>query len=253
MNFADLAAQLPAFSPLEWGLTLLLFVWSGFVRTGLGFGGAALGLPLFLLLLDRPVFWIPVIGLHLLFFSGLTLRDQLHAVDWGYLKKSSPWMLPPALAGVFGLVNFPNDVLLVFIYSVTLIYAVLWLFDKAIHSSNPVIDRLLLVVGSYVAGTSLTGAPLKIAVFMRNVKITQLRNTLFVLWFIIVTIKVATLIALAVPLNLTFAVTMLPAAAIGHVLGLRAHIHLMSHDRLFRQALGGFLIIVSVIGLVNSL
>ena len=35
-----------SFTALELGLVALIFSWSGFVRTGLGFGGAALGLPL---------------------------------------------------------------------------------------------------------------------------------------------------------------------------------------------------------------
>jgi uncharacterized membrane protein YfcA len=34
-------------------LVLLIFVWSGFVRTGLGFGGAMMALPLLLLVDNR--------------------------------------------------------------------------------------------------------------------------------------------------------------------------------------------------------
>ena len=33
----------------------LIFLWSGFVRSGLGFGGAALALPLLLLLVANPL------------------------------------------------------------------------------------------------------------------------------------------------------------------------------------------------------
>jgi hypothetical protein len=36
------------FSSTELFLVSLIFMWAGFVRTGLGFGGAALGLPLML-------------------------------------------------------------------------------------------------------------------------------------------------------------------------------------------------------------
>ena len=61
------------FSQTQLILTGLLFIWAGFVRSGLGFGGAALGLPLMLFIYDQPIFWLPVIGLHLLFFSALTL------------------------------------------------------------------------------------------------------------------------------------------------------------------------------------
>ena len=44
-----LAGLFPGFN--EWQLlaTALIFIWSGFVRSGLGFGGAALGLPFLLL------------------------------------------------------------------------------------------------------------------------------------------------------------------------------------------------------------
>ena len=45
-----------------------IFVWSGFVRAGLGFGGAALALPLMLLVADKPLFFLPIIATHLLIF-----------------------------------------------------------------------------------------------------------------------------------------------------------------------------------------
>ncbi len=38
----------------------LVFTWSGFVRSGLGFGGAVLSLPLLLMVSDRPLFWLPM-------------------------------------------------------------------------------------------------------------------------------------------------------------------------------------------------
>jgi uncharacterized protein len=83
----------------------LLFVWAGFVRTGLGFGGAALGLPLMLFVHNDPRLWLPIISVHLLFFSGLTLSTRLHNVDWKYLRQSSIYIIPPAIIGVFGLLQ----------------------------------------------------------------------------------------------------------------------------------------------------
>ena len=68
-----LAEMLPDFSTLDIIFTAILFVWTGFVRSGLGFGGGALGLPLMLFVYDQPIFWLPVIGLHLLFFSALSI------------------------------------------------------------------------------------------------------------------------------------------------------------------------------------
>ncbi|TPW10068.1 MAG: Uncharacterized protein FD130_2321 [Halothiobacillaceae bacterium] len=239
------------FSTTQIGLTLLLFVWAGFVRSGLGFGGAALGLPLLLFVYDRPLFWLPVIGAHLLFFSALTLRTRLHDVDWGYLKKTSLLIVPAALVGVLGLITLPNLWLLVFIYSVSLFYGMMWLMNVTISSHKVWVDRLLLIIGGYVAGTSLTGAPLMVAVFMRNVAVVQLRNTLFVLWFVLVAIKMTTFAVLEVPLHWQTALLLLPAAAIGHLLGLKVHDLIMRNDRLFKQVIGGVLAVVSLLGLAN--
>jgi len=229
----------------------LIFVWTGFVRTGLGFGGAALGLPLMLFIDDRPLLWLPIIGAHLLFFSGLTLRTRLDNVDWAYLRRSSTFIIPAALVGVFGLLNLPNDWLLVFIYSVTLFYAFIWVMNWSIHSRHDWVDKLLLILGGYVAGTSLTGAPLMVAVYMRNVAKEQLRNTLFVLWFILVAIKMSTFAALGVEMNLLAALMLLPVAAVGHVLGLKAHDAIIRNDAHFKRWTGVGLMIVSGLGLLK--
>jgi uncharacterized membrane protein YfcA len=245
----DLSQLFPDFSPAYLVATALVFVWSGFVRTCLGFGCAALGLPFLLLIHDQPLFWIPVIGLQLLLFSGLTLRNRLHNVDWSYLRRSGRLILPAAFAGVFGLLNLPNSVLLGCIYGITLFYALLWVLDRKIESRQRWVDQVLLVLGGYVAGSSLTGAPLMIAVFMRHVALSQLRDTLFVLWFIIVAFKLATLATLAVPLNFEVAAVLVPAAAIGHWAGLRTHDVLLQHDGLTKRVIGLLLILVSLEGL----
>lgn len=227
----------------------LLFVWAGFVRTGLGFGGAALGLPLMLFVHNDPLLWLPIISTHLLFFSALTLRTRLNNVDWQYLRRSSVYIIPPAIIGVFGLVSLPTLWLNVFIYSITLFYGLTWLFNRAIESRKNWVDKVLLVLGGYVAGTSLTGAPLMVAVYMRNVSKEQLRDTLFVLWFILVSIKMTTFIALSVDLHFPAALMLIPVAAIGHMLGLKAHDAIMRNDLLFKRWIGGGLVIVSTLGL----
>jgi len=227
----------------------LLFVWAGFVRTGLGFGGAALGLPLMLFVHNDPRLWLPIIGVHLLFFSGLTLLTRLHNVDWRYLRHSSVYIIPPAIIGVFGLLNLPVLWLNVFIYSITLFYGFMWLFNRAITSSRVWLDKLLLIIGGYVAGTSLTGAPLMVAVYMRNVSKEKLRDTLFVLWFILVSIKMTTFIAFSVNLHFFAAILLLPVAAIGHVLGLKIHHFILRNDLVFKRWIGGGLMIISSLGL----
>ncbi|MEN8171004.1 MAG: TSUP family transporter [Pseudomonadota bacterium] len=237
------------FSTIQIFLTGLIFIWTGFVRSGLGFGGGALGIPLMLLVYPEPLFWLPVIGTHLLFFSGLTLRTRLNDVNWAYLRHSATFIVPAALIGVFGLLNLPTDWVLIFIYGVTLFYAVIWVMDLAIESHSNWVDRSLLLLGGYVAGTSLTGAPLMVAVFMRNVSREQLRNTLFVLWFTLVTIKMSAFAVLSVDLQTLTALALLPVAAIGHLIGLKTHDAIIKNDQQFKRWIGAGLILVSLLGL----
>ena len=237
------------FSTAQIILTSLIFIWTGFVRSGLGYGGGALGIPLMLLVYPEPLFWLPVIGTHLLFFSGLTLRTRLNNVDWAYLQHSATFIVPAALVGVFGLLNLPTDWVLIFIYGVTLFYAVIWVIDFAIESHSKLVDHSLLLLGGYVAGTSLTGAPLMVAVFMRNVSRAQLRNTLFVPWFTLVTIKMSAFALLGVDLHTISALALLPVATIGHLIGLKTHDAILKNDQQFKRWIGTGLILISLLGL----
>jgi uncharacterized membrane protein YfcA len=190
-----------------------------------------------------------VIGSHLLFFSALTLRTRLDNVDWGYLRRSALFIVPAALVGVFGLLNLPNRWLIVFIYTVTLFYAFTWVMNRDIRSTNHWLDKGLLLTGGYIAGTSLTGAPLMVAVYARNVAREQLRNTLFVLWFVLVSLKMSTFAVLGVALQLDSALLLLPVAFIGHLAGLRVHELILHNDQLFKRVLGGVLMLISGLGL----
>lgn len=239
------------FNLYELIIIALIFVWTGFVRSGLGFGGGALGLPLMLFVYNQPIFWLPIIGFQLLFFSSLTLRTQLQSVDWKFLLHSYIFILPAALIGVFGLLTLPNNWLLIFIYSITLFYALMWLINKNLHSNKKWLDRLFLILGGYVAGTSLTGAPLMVTVFMRHVKRYKLRNTLFALWFTLVVIKMLTFTAVGVDLHFYSALILLPVSAIGHVIGLKTHEFILRNDLLFKRLIGLILAIISILGLTT--
>ncbi|GJL64131.1 MAG: hypothetical protein NPIRA04_27850 [Nitrospirales bacterium] len=160
-------------------------------------------------------------------------------------------IIPTTLIGVFGLITLPNEWLLIFIYSVALGYGLMWLLNLSINSKKSWSDNLLLAFGGYVAGTSLTGAPLMVAVFMKNVSANQLRNTLFVLWFTIVTIKMSTFAILGVELHLLTAMALLPIAAIGHLTGLKFHDAILENDQRFKQVIGGTLVLISGLGLAN--
>jgi len=241
------------FTTFELILIALLFIWTGFVRSGLGFGGAALGLPLMLFIYNQPLYWLPMIGIHLLIFSGLTLRTRIQHIDWQYLKKAILIIIPFTLIGVLGLIKLPTNWLVIFIYSVTLFYAVLWILGINLRSNNKWLDRFLLSVGGYVAGTSLTGAPLIVAVFMRNVSAELLRNTLFVLWFMIVTIKMTAFVVVGIELNWLSALVLIPVAAIGHFIGLKTHNYILQNDALFKRVTGLVLCVISGLGLYNVL
>jgi uncharacterized membrane protein YfcA len=245
-------SQLLEFSTTQMALTAFIFIWSGFVRSGLGFGGAALGLPLMLMVYDRPIFWLPIIGTHLLIFTSLTLLTRIKNVDWGYLKKSSIYIFPAKLAGVFGLLNLPNQWLVIIIYCITLFYSVLWMFKLTISSQSGWSDKVLLVIGGYVSGTSLTGAPLIVAVFMNHIARDKLRNTLFVLWIVLVIIKLGTFSAFNIELQFASALILVPIVAIGHVIGLKTHEYLLTNDEGFKRVLGVVLMTICILGLLNS-
>jgi len=216
--------QLFDFTAQQLIFTFLIFIWSG---------------------------WLPILCVHLLVFTALTLRTRLNNVDWGILKNTAIYILPGKVIGVFGLLSLPNRWLIVIIYGITLCYALLWVLNLRIQSEKGWTDKLLLAIGGYVSGTSLMGAPLMVAVYMHRINRESLRNTLFVLWFVLVVIKLGTLAAFDVALQFPSAIILIPVSGIGHFFGLRAHEYMLKNDMLFRRILGVILIGISVIGLMS--
>jgi uncharacterized membrane protein YfcA len=137
------------------------------------------------------------------------------------------------LVGVFGLIALPDKVMIIFVYSITIFYAVIWVFNQKITSHQPWVDKFLLILGGYVAGTSLTGAPLIVAVYMRYVAKEYLRNTLFVLWLILVGIKMSTFVAFGVVIDWQLSLLLIPVATIGHLIGLKLHDKIIQNDACF--------------------
>jgi uncharacterized membrane protein YfcA len=248
-------------------LIAIIFVWSGFVRSGLGFGGAVLSLPFLLLVHNDALVFLPIISLQLLFFSGLIFFENYRVrqkylkqgtpaestIDWHYLKRALLIMLIPKLIGVFGLISLPPYVMGVIIFTIVTIYSITYILNKPFKSQYKSLDVIFLILGGYVSGTSLIGAPLLTAVFASHVDQQKLRGTLFALWFILVTIKVAAFIYLAVDLQLIHQLWLFPCAAIGHLLGLKFHRKLQSADSvIFYRVMGGVLLLVSFVGLIRT-
>lgn len=256
---------------LWWQYTLigLIFIWSGFVRSGLGFGGAVLALPFLLLILDEPLVFLPIISVHLLIFSSvialpgfLRSRRQLRepgqpaqgSIDWAYMVKSLKIMAIPKLIGVLGLLTLPGKIMTIIIFGIILVYAIGYILNKPFRSNNRYLDAGFLMLGGYVSGTSLIGAPLIVAVYATHVAKHQLRDTLFVLWFILVAIKMTSFVIAGVDLQLIHHLWLLPCAWIGHLIGERFHQQLIrAETATFFRVLGVMLVVVSLVGIVRLL
>ncbi len=242
------------FSITQWVVIVSIFAWTGFVRTGIGFGGAALGLPLLLLVENAPLVFLPVIGIHLLVFTSLTAGGRLQNIDWGFVRRSMGWMIVPKIIGVIGLLSLPTRWLVVFVFSITAAYAVSWIAQREIRSTSVWFDRVLLVIGGYVSGASLVGAPLIAAVAIREVELRRYRDTLFVLWFLLVIIKMSGFALAGVDLQVEMALWLLAPAAVGHMIGLRFHERMISSKSAqVKRWLGSGLLLVSTMGLLQTL
>lgn len=230
------------------------FVWSGFVRSGLGFGGAALTLPLLLMIHNDVLLYLPAICWQLLIFSSLTVVTRLENVNWRYLLKLNVLLFVPFAAGLFGLLNLSSKTLSLFVYTVTLVYGALYALDRVLISKNRFMDGLCLIGGGYVSGVSLIGAPLIMAYSASRLPAHQLRDTLFVMWIVLVIGKLLTFSAAGVNLQWQLSAITLPLVTVGHILGLKAHKHLVSgSQRQFSVVIGIGLCSVSLFGLWSVL
>ena len=256
---------------IQYSLIALIFIWSGFVRSGLGFGGAVLSLPFLLMVHNDPLIYLPLISVHLLVFSSITILKSnstrfqkrgnqtsqiphTSTIDWSYLKHAMSIMIIPKLIGVLGLITLPSSLMSGIIFSIVGFYSLTYIFNKPFNSNSKKLDILFLILGAYISGTSLIGAPLIITVFANHVNKHQLRDTLFALWFILVAIKMSAFLYAGIDLQLIHHIWLLPCAAIGHIIGLRFHHYILTADTaVFYRVVGIALLIISITGLAQNL
>lgn len=237
-------------APWQLLLVAVCFLWSGFVRSGLGFGGAALTLPLLLIIHNEPLLYLPAICWQLLFFSMLTVSTHWSNVNWGHIWHLCLRMSLPFAAGLFGLLNLSGETISVFVYIVTLAYGSVYMLNRVMASQGKIMDWLCLVGGGYVSGVSLIGAPLIVAYSTRHLAASQLRDTLFVVWLIFVVAKLSTFVAAGVNLQWQLSLATLPLVALGHWMGLKLHRRLVSGEqKRFHQVIGIGLVAISILGL----
>ena len=249
--------------PWEYGAISLLFVWGGFVRSGLGFGGAVLTLPFLLMIRDQPLLFLPLISVHLLLFSGATVwlahradrragRAAATTVNWAFLRYALPLMIVPKLIGVAGVITLPGPLVSGFIFCTITVYAFSYILGRPFKSGSRRVDAFFLMLGGYVSGVSLIAAPLVVPVAASRMRKEQLRDTLFVLWFVLVALKLAAFVITDVDLQWKQHLWLLPCATIGHFLGLRFHRYSLKADtKQFFRYLGFALLLVSVAGLAR--
>ncbi len=150
-------------SPIQLSLIALCFVWSGFVRSGMGFGGSVLSLPFLLLILNDPLVFLPIISVQMLFFSALIgVQSKWHryrkkhaqyhqggqgelsssehvqgeptSINWAFLKYAIPIMLVPKIIGVAGLIVLPGQLISILILIIITGYSVSYLLHRPIKS-----------------------------------------------------------------------------------------------------------------------
>ncbi len=236
-----------------------IFVWSGFVRSGLGFGSGVLSIPLLMLVLHDPLYFIPVLVVHSLFFTSITVfgnhfkpQDSGKRINWKILIPLLPVIIIPKLIGVTGLVILPRQLLRILIFCIILVYALSYVLNRPLRSKNKFLDKVFLVFGGYIHGTSLMGSPLMVTVISKYIDKEQLRSTLFVLWFILGIIKILALIYFKTDFHLASHLWLFPCALAGHFMGLTFNNYLNSvKSQVFYRVLGSVLLFISLIGLFD--
>jgi len=240
------------FTPITIIVLLFAFWWSGFVRAGLGFGGAGLMYPIAFLVIDSVIFIVPIVGVHLLFFTSINLSmGGYRKVDWLTTGKILAIILPTTIIGVFGLLQMPDAVLLLSVYFILIAYSLGYIFNFK-SKPNKWLNVPILIFGGYVSGLSLSGAPMIAAVALQYLKKEQARESLYVLWMVLVTIKLGTLIAYDVDMQLQHHLWLLPAAIIGTLMGSKMHTKLQAmQGEVFYRWMGIALFTLSISGLLR--
>ena len=163
-------------------------------------------------------------------------------------------MIIPKMAGIIGLLTLPPVIMSTIILLIVLAYAIGYIVNRPIEIKTKLQEYGFLGLGAYVSGTSLTGAPLIVPVVAAKVEKHELRNTLFVLWWILTSIKLISFAIAGVDLQLIHHLWLLPCAFIGHLLGNRMHNYLVEQETpMFFRVLGIALVIVSLTGLLKPL
>ena len=140
----------------------LAFCWSGFVRAGLGFGGAGLMYPIALLAVDSVIFLVPIVCVQLLLFSFATLLRDYRRINWRVAASLFAVTFPAIMVGVFGLIKLPKLTVLLMLYFIIAGYALSYIFNFRVRKPRKWLELPSLLIGGYASGIALAGAPLEV-------------------------------------------------------------------------------------------
>ena len=241
-------------TPIVVIVLLISFWWSGFVRAGLGFGGAGLMYPIAFLVVDSVIFIVPIVGAHLLLFTIMTLvGGGYKRVDWSTTWKLLLVMMPAKIIGVFGLLQMPDFWLLMAVYAILIFYSVSYILNIKMKPRGWV-NVPILLFGAYMSGLTLAGAPLIAAVALQYLNREQAKESMYVIWIVMVVIKMSTLIYYDVDLQLEYHLWLLPAAFVGNYMGSKMHDRLQQmQSDVFYRWMGIALLVLSLTGLSRHL
>lgn len=230
----------------------LCFIWSGFVRTGLGVGSTVLMLPFALLVVNSPLVIIPLATAHSVVLSSLTVIQYFKNVSWRHVGIFTGITALPFILGLYGLITLPEKWLTLLVYGITLMYSISYIFPLPLPTANKGFDLVSLIIGGYINGLSFTGGPPLAAVMSKYVAKWQFRDTFLAMTILVALTKLVTLYWAGISLQPQLQLYMIPAVLLGHVLGLRFHRYFLTREeRDFYRGLGIVLISTIVIGILN--
>ena len=233
---------------------LLCFLWSGFIRSGLGFGGLVLTLPFALMVVDSPLDIMPLAIVHVFVVGVWTVVFRFRNVDWMQLMRMIRVMAIPVLLGLFGLITIPEHWLLLLVFGVVLGYSANYIHPFIQISEGGWSHTLVLMLGGYLSGLALIGSPLIVAVAGHRIERHRLRDSLLALWVILAPPKLGILFYSGVDLHLDWQWWLLPVNLIGHLLGMKFHDHLLQlRSESFYRWLGFILLVVVLVGIFRVL
>ena len=233
---------------------ILCFLWSGFIRSGLGFGGLVLTLPFALMVVDSPLDIMPLAIVHVFVVGVWTVVFRFRNVDWLELFKMLRVMVIPLLFGLFGLITIPESWLLLLVFGVVLIYSLNYIHPFIEIQKGGWSNNLVLMMGGYLSGLALIGSPLIVAVAGHRILRSRLRDSLLALWVILSPPKLGILFYSGVDLHLDWQWWLLPVNLVGHFIGIKFHDHLLQlRSESFYRWLGVVLMMVVLVGIFRVL